>query len=461
MKTDDTKYSSFTGWIDRPSDVQPALEADLTCDVAVIGGGMGGMATALRLAEREQDVVVLEAEFCGYGSASRNGGQIAGAPGGDLRMLALQSPSKLQIMVKLAENAGHYVEDLIQKHNIDCDYLANGLVWGAVSPFMMLRVRTQAAILRAFGGQGKVGDNEELGIPAGFVGGMREGIGGMLNPGKLARGVRRALLASSAKVFEQSRVDDVHRSGDTVEITTPRGTLRANKVVLATNAYGGEWDISPKNLSTPLYVIEIETEPIEPGRLAELEWTSKSGIITQHQLMTHYRLTERNTIVCGVRRAQRGGSYPLPDRVPDPSLVQEMGEDLSNRFPALSDVAIERAWGGWIGFSPDWLSIAGQVGDNVYYSMACNGHGLCQVPYVGRQLADFIIDGEMSEDLAGIWSNSTSYPATMSQLLNPIVLRAVWGLDRFNDFFNGSKSLARRRQRRQRNHRLESAVASA
>ena len=458
MKTDNVQYGNFTGWIDRPDDVQPALDGDLTSDVAVIGGGMGGMSTALRLAERDQDVVLLEAEFCGYGSASRNGGQIAGAPGGDLRMLSLQSPKKMPVMAKLAENAGHYVETLMTTHDIDCDYVANGLVWGAVSPIMMLRVRTQAAILRAFGGHGTVGSRKELGLPAGFVGGMRESIGGMLNPGKLARGVRRAVLDSSAKVFEQSRVSDVQQTGNTVELTTPHGTVRANKVVLATNAYGGEWDITPKNLATPLYVIEAETEPIAPERLAELGWTSRSGIITQHQLMTHYRLTERNTIVCGVRQAQRGQTYPLPDRVPDPAVVQDMGKDLSNRFPSLSDVAIERAWGGWIGISPDWLSVAGQVGNNVYYSMACNGHGLCQVPYVGKLLADYVVDGEMPEDLAGIWSNVAEYPPSMAVLLNPFVLRAVAGLDRFNDLLNGSRSLARRRARRRRGRAVERSV---
>jgi len=447
MRTDGTKYSNFSGWIDRPDDVQPALDGDLACDIAVIGGGMGGMATALRLAERGHEVVLLEAEFCGYGSASRNGGQIAGAPGGDLRMLGLFSGSKLSVMAKLAENAGHYMEDLMKSHDIDCDYEANGLVWGAVSPLMMLRVRTQAAILRAFGGQGTVGSSEELGIPAGFVGGMRESIGGMLNPGKLARGVRRAVLDSSVKVFEQSPVSDVRKTGSTVALTTPRGTVRANKVVLATNAYSGEWDITPKNLSVPLYVIEIETEPIAPERIAELDWTSRSGIITQHQLMTHYRLTERNTLVCGVRRAERGQTYPLPDRVPDPSLVQDMANDLSDRFPSLSDVAIARAWGGWIGISADWLSVAGQVGTNVYYSMACNGHGLCQVPYVGKLLADYIVDNEMPEDLAGIWTTVPKYPASMALVLNPFVIRLTWSVDRINDFFSGSKTLARRKLR--------------
>lgn len=449
MKTDGTKYLNFTGWYDRPDDLQPAVDGDLTCDIAVIGGGMGGMATALRLAERgKDDVVLLEAEFCGFGAASRNGGQIAGAPGGDLRMLALTDPGKLKVMVKLAENAGEYMEDLMKTHEIECDYEANGLVWGAVSPMMMLRVRTQAAILRACGGQGTVGTSEELGLPAGFVGGMRENVGGALNPGKLARGVRRAVIASTVKVFEQSPVTDVRRTGGIVELTTPRGTVRANKVVLATNAYSGEWDITPKNLSVPMYVVEAETEPIAPERLAELDWTSRSGIITQHQLMTHYRLTARNTIVCGVRRVERGQSYPLPERVPSPSLIKDMAKDLSDRFPTLSDVSIAQAWGGWIGFSSDWLSVAGQVGDNVYYAMSCNGHGLCQIPYVHKLIADYIVDDQMHEDLAGIWSSAPKYPATMAHLLQPSFIGLAWTVDRIGDYFSGSKSLARRKLRR-------------
>ncbi|WP_237749601.1 NAD(P)/FAD-dependent oxidoreductase [Streptomyces sp. SS] len=88
MKTDHVEYSSFSGWIDPPADVLPPLAEDLTCEVAVIGGGLGGMATALRLADRGQDVVLLEAEFCGHGSSSRNAGQLASAPGGDIQLLS-------------------------------------------------------------------------------------------------------------------------------------------------------------------------------------------------------------------------------------------------------------------------------------------------------------------------------------------------------------------------------------
>lgn len=131
-----------------------------------------------------------------------------------------------------------------------------------------------------------------------------------------------------------------------------------------------------------------------------------------------------------------------------------MAKDLSDRFPSLSDVAIAQAWGGWIGISSDWLAVAGQVGNNVYYSMACNGHGLCQVPYVGKMLADYIVYDEMPEDLAGIWEDITKYPPSMALVLNPFTLRLAWAVDRINDRFSGSKTLARRKlgRRHHTNH---------
>ncbi|HWJ12001.1 MAG TPA: FAD-dependent oxidoreductase [Nocardioides sp.] len=90
MRTDNVTYESVTGWVDAPTDLRPAVDG-VTCQVAVVGGGIGGMSTALRLAQRRQDDVLVEAAFCGRGSSSRNARQLAGAPGSDLQLLDLLS----------------------------------------------------------------------------------------------------------------------------------------------------------------------------------------------------------------------------------------------------------------------------------------------------------------------------------------------------------------------------------
>jgi glycine/D-amino acid oxidase-like deaminating enzyme len=316
------------------------------------------------------------------------------------------------------------------------------LAFGAVSRGQMLRTKSIAAILRRAGGSSTVGTSDDLGIPHGFVGGMREAVGGALNPGKLSRGVRRALLGSSARVFQQSKVTDVVRKGGGVVVSTAGATVYAKKVVLSTNAYSGEWDITPKRLSVPLWIIEMETEPIAPERIEALGWTSRSGIITQHQIMEHYRLTSRNTIVFGVRRAERGQTYPLPARAPDRKMIEELAGAFETRFPSLADVAVEQAWGGWIAITSSWLSVAGQIENEVLYSIACNGHGLAQAPYVGSLIADYIVDGWLADDLEGIWAKEPRFPPFM--LVNPTGLRLVWALDRAADLVNGSRRNALR-----------------
>ncbi|GGU35299.1 NAD(P)/FAD-dependent oxidoreductase [Nocardioides albus] len=441
MRTDHVTYESFTGWIDPPADVQPALEGDLSCRVAVIGGGINGMSTALRLVERGHDVVLLEAEFCGHGASSRNAGQLAGAPGGDIQLLDLLSRKKMPGMMRLAERAAHHVEDFIAKHDIDCEYEATGNAFAAVSRGQMGRVRRVAKIITRAGGHVEVGTAEELGIPRGFVGGMRELVGGRMNPGAFSLGMRRVLLDSSARVFEQTKVTDVTRESGRVVLTTSQGRVRADRVVLATNAFAGEWDITPKHLSVPIYVIEVETEPIDPDRLAALGWTSGMGLVTQHAIMENYRLTPRNTIVFGVRRLERGTSYPLPEKVPDPGLVEELASAFATRFPMLADVAIDRAWGGWIAITSSWLPRAGRMGEDLYYSIACNGHGLAQAPYVGTLIADAIIDGELHEDLQTLWQARPRFPRPM--MMSRAGLRTIWAVDRFNDLVNGSRRNAR------------------
>jgi glycine/D-amino acid oxidase-like deaminating enzyme len=442
MNTDNVEYSTFSGWVDPPGDVKPALAADLACDVAVIGGGINGMSTALRLTERGQDVVLLEAEFCGHGASSRNAGQLAGAPGGDLQLLNLLSRKKMPGMMRLAEHAAHHVEDFIGKHDIDCEYDATGNAFAAVSRGQMGRVRRVAKIVTRAGGHVEVGTSEELGIPRGFVGGLREVVGGVMNPGRFTLGMRQVLLDSSARVFEQTKVTDVQRDAGQVVLTTPRGRVRADNVVLATNAFAGEWDITPRHLSVPIYVVEVETEPIDPARIAALGWTSRMGLVTQHAIMENYRLTKRNTIVFGVRRLERGTRYPLPEKVPDPGLVEELADAFALRFPSLADVSIDRAWGGWIAITSSWLPLAGQVGDNVYYSIACNGHGLAQAPYVGTLIADAIVDGERHEDLQTLWQAKPKFPRPF--MMGRAGLRTVWAVDRFNDLINGSRRNARR-----------------
>jgi glycine/D-amino acid oxidase-like deaminating enzyme len=421
MTLNEFTYSSFTGWVDPPTDVKPALEGDITCDVAVIGGGLGGMATALRLAERGVDVVLLEAEFCGFGASSRNAGQLTGAPAGDPQLLVTLYPRRLRKIVRLAEGSVHFVEDLIKRLSIDCDYESTGNVGAAVTKGQLRKARRNAGILQKVGATARFGDGRELGLPDTFLGGVLAPLGGIMNPGKFTLGVRQALLRGGVRVFERTPVQTVDDNSSGATISTPHGRVRAERVVLATNAYTREIAIAPNRVATP----------IDAERLAATGWSSRCGIATEHNVMENYRLTPRNTIVFGVRQLHvtRG---VLDARQSDPAVVADLARGFRTRFPTLADVPLDRAWGGWIAMTSSWLPVAGQATKSVYYSIGCNGHGLAQAPYLGTLLADRLAADEFHADLRSVWRARPRFAPAFA--LNNPTLRSVWAVDRMSDW---------------------------
>ncbi|TQM33429.1 NAD(P)/FAD-dependent oxidoreductase [Nocardia bhagyanarayanae] len=392
-----------TGWAGQPTTVEPPLTGDIDCDVVVIGGGGGGMSAALRLAEKGVDVVLLEAKTLGWGATSRNAGYITNSVAADPELLGfLLSRERLRELYRYAEHAVYFAEEAIERHAIDCDYRQEGIVMAAVSKGQLRHARRNAKVLAEAGSSGEWVEGPEAGLPEGFLGGIREGVGGTVNPGKFALGLRAATIAAGVRVYESTPARDIADVGGGVVVETPRGKIRARKALLTTNAASNGLPLAPKHLATPVWTSLVETEPIAPERLDEIGWTSRAPMVTLHMILESYRVTPRGTIVFGTRRVQAGRN-PLPDRTPAPHVADDLVRGFHDRFPGLRDIEPQRAWGGWIGMSSTWLPVAGEASDNVLYSLACNGHGFAQAQYVGHMLADHVTGAPRHEDLEAIW----------------------------------------------------------
>ena len=422
-------YYPHTGWVDRPTRLEAPVQGEHHCDIAVVGGGVGGMLTALRLAEHGRDVALLESDLCGWGASARNAGYLSSAVGSDPRILAKYYRNRFRGLVRFADSAVRFTEDLMDHHSIDCDYEQTGILASAVTPSQFEAVKAGARLLIDAGMDSVIVDGRDMGVPDAFLGGIYARIGGILNPGTFALGIRDAVLASDVTTFEQSRVLDVTDTGNSVTLDTSDGLVHAEKVVLTNNAHANELSITPRWLSTPVRVTAIETERVAPSLLDAAGWTSRTPMVTRHMVMESYRTTARGTIVVTTRKLQttRG---KIDDRQPDQAIVADLVRAFRTRFPELHDVQPAKAWAGWIGMTPSILPVAGYASPRVVYNSACNGHGLAQAPYLGSLVADYICGKDMHDDLRAVWR---AKPKFAPGLVNSHTIKLAWLADRFTD----------------------------
>ena len=360
------------------------------------------MSAALRLAERGAEVVVLEAEFCGRGASSRNAGHLTPTIAGDPQLLATVYRRRAPELIRVADGALRFTKELMARHAIACDFEPVGNVSAALTTGQLRRAASIAKTLAACGEEVDFVEGRAWGLPEGFLGGILERQGGLLDPGKFAQGMRDALRASSARVHEGTQVAHIEAGRSGVVVRTAGGRVRADRVLLATNVYTRDLPFAPHRAVAPVYVTLAETEPVDPERLAATGWTSRSGLYTQHVILENYRPTARGTVVLGTRLVQRPGG-PVVERAPDHSVVEDLARGFHERFPSLGDVRLCRAWGGWIAMTPSWLPVAGEAAHNVFYALGYNGHGLSQAPYLGALVADMMAGDPVSEDLAVLW----------------------------------------------------------
>jgi glycine/D-amino acid oxidase-like deaminating enzyme len=432
----DTRFIEPSPYVDIPVDVQPALDGDLNADVAIVGGGYTGLSTALALARAGVSSVVLERHFCGYGASGRNAGHLTPTICKDLptaRMLFGRDTA-----AQLARFADHCVERseaLIEDYGIDCDYEPSGNLMAVVHPSQEKRLRAATDAARTLGARMHfvdAGEMRDRGLPRAFLCGSMEEAGGTLHPGKLVLGLRRAAIERGIRIHEQTRVDRVEE-GRPLRVVTDRGTVAADRVLMATNAYTTEVG-QPGDRLCPLYITLFETAPLSEEQLARIGgWKGREGIYTAHESMETYRLTAGRTIIGGSKDVQyfydcaphnHGGD-------PDARKASVIGA-FRERFPELADLPIAHAWAGWCGFTLNFLPIVGRSADRdgQFHSVGYNGHGIAQAVAMGDLVADLML-GRPNDWQAIICRRPAYLPAR--PLRYPVIkalLGVVNGIDR-------------------------------
>lgn len=398
MPTEDLSapFLPISGYLESPPDPEPPLVGDARADVAIVGGGLTGLSTALALQRAGVDAVVLEREFCGFGASGRNAGHLTPTIGKDLPTLRmLYGEERTASLVRFADHCVHRAEEVIAEYGIDCEYAATGNVMAVVHPKQEKRLRRAAELAGKVGANVRFLEPEEMrarGLPPAFLCGALEAAGGTLDPGRLVLGLRRAALAAGVRIHERTRVTKVERGSQPL-VHSASGTLRAERVVMASNAWTREIG-APGAKLVPLYVTLFETAPLDDAQLAALGgWPRREGIYTAHEVLESYRLTARRTIIGGSKVPRYAwGARPADHGGADATSQGRIARAFRDRFPALHGLPIARFWGGWIAMTLSFLPSIGPLDEDgrLWHALGYNGHGVAQATTVGEILADGI-----------------------------------------------------------------------
>lgn len=376
------------------ADPRTALSAEVKADVAVIGGGFTGLSAALHLAEGEHSVVLLEENQPGWGASGRNGGFccIGGAKASSASLKRRHGETALRDYRLAERDAVNLVADLLQRLGIEADTHSNGETLFAHRAADFDNFRDEAAELKSlFDVDAEIIPKEELaarGMNGPFHGAITSPIGFALNPRKYALGLADAAEAAGARIFGNTRVENVSGSDGDFLLSTSGGTVRASKVVVATNGYSSEtvpgW---MKGRYFPAQSSVIVTRPLSDAELEAQGWTTLQMSYDSRNLLHYFRLMPDRRFLFGMR-----GGLATNGHVHH-AIKSSIRSDFETMFPAWAKVETPWYWSGFVCYSADMTPFAGAIPGQpgMYAGFAYHGNGVAMGSYCGALLAQAIL----------------------------------------------------------------------
>ncbi|MGJ8603281.1 MAG: NAD(P)/FAD-dependent oxidoreductase [Marivita sp.] len=376
-----------------PTD-HPQLLGDHRTDVAIIGGGFTGLNAALALAQSDVAVTVMDTEQPGWGASGRNGGFccLGGSKLGSATMGKRFGDSERAAWHAAERAAVDHVAAVLADHGIDADRHSDGETLLAHTPRAMDDLRNSVTETRAtYGVTPQIIAPEALrqhGMAGAFHGGMTIPIGFALNPGKYHAGLAAAVTKSGAQIFGQSPATAIAPSGGAWRVTTPKGTITADKVILATNGYSSE-DLPDwlRARYLPVHSSIIVTRPITPVEQAQQGWTSLQMCYDTRFLLHYFRLMPDGRFLFGMR----GGLRATPKA--EAALSRTIRANFHRLFPEWRNVEITHEWSGLVCLMRSLTPFAGAVPDQpgLYAAMGYHGNGVAMGSYLGARIADSVL----------------------------------------------------------------------
>jgi glycine/D-amino acid oxidase-like deaminating enzyme len=373
---------------------------DGSYDVAVIGGGFTGLAAARQLAIAGARTVVLEAGTVAGGASGRNGGHLNnGLAHSFLAAKTELGTERAVALYRAFDESVDTIERLVTEEGIDCSFRRSGKLKLASKP------QHFDAIARNFEAVHREVDPDtalltagdlKMEISAPFHGAMLSKKSAMMHMGRYGTGLATAAARRGAVIHEDAPVTGRTVSAGQHQLTTPRGTVSAREVLVATGAYtAGPFGHFQRRI-IPVGSFLLATRPLSDAEIAA-SLPGNRTYVTSMNIGNYFRLAPDNRLLFGGRARFSATS----DQRSDSKSGDILRAALTRMFPSLAGVEIDYCWGGLVDMTKDRFPRAGRH-DGLWYAMGYSGHGAQLSTHLGMIMADAILGREDRNPLNGL-----------------------------------------------------------
>jgi glycine/D-amino acid oxidase-like deaminating enzyme len=397
-------YAAYSFWLENAGDdlaPRPPLDGPTEVDVAILGAGFSGLWTAYQLLRRDPslDVLVVEREIAGFGASGRNGGWCCADFPLSPSIMSTRYGLETARAVSLAMiDSVDDVERVCATEGIDAHFARGGALAIARAAYDLPKIEEMWQEYGDIGLEDRVGllDADETAARMrvqNALGAFLIKDGAAVQPGRLARGLARAVERRGGRIVEQTTVTD-YAGGQPPRLFTDRGEVRARRaIVLAGEAYLSRLPKLRRHV-IPVTSHIVITEPLSPQIWQEIGWDGREVAIGFGTTAGYLNHTADGRIAFGAYR----GRYPFNSQITD---AMDRNEDVFAHarmaartwFPALRDVRFTHSWGGVLGVPRDRMPTMGfnpQTG--VALAFGYSGEGVATSNLSGRLLADLITE---------------------------------------------------------------------
>ena len=398
----DARPSVF--WLDDPARpaALPPLHGAESADLVVVGGGYTGLWAALRAKGRDpsRDVVLVEAGRCGDQASGRNGGFASASLTHGFSNGLARWPEELAELDRLGAENLRAIGEAVRGHSIDCGWEETGELSVATAPHEVAELAALADDLRSAGHEARFLDESavraEVCSPT-YLAGLEEPRStALVQPARLAWGLRRAVLDAGVRVYEGTPATGLDEQGSGVLVRTAAGEARARNVVLATNAFPSLLR-RLRLMSVPVYDYVLTTEPLSAEQLASVGWAHRQGVGDSSNMFHYYRRTGDDRILWGGYDAVYHFGSRIHRSLEQGATHRRLAEHFFTTFPQLEGLRFTHRWAGVIDTCTRFAAFFGTAyGGRVAYALGYTGLGVAATRF-GADVALDLLSGQETE----------------------------------------------------------------